>query len=271
MPGYSTTCAGLPEDGPALIIYYQGAIPIDMYYLVARVYLKRSRLVHTVGDRFLEKLPGWPFLARVMKIGPGTVQSCATVLKEGNMLSFSPGGVSEAQFGDSNYELLWRHRVDFAKVAIESKAPIIPMFTENLREGFRSIGFANRLFIRLCNVVRIPVWPVYGGFPVKFRTHLGKPIPYDPSLTPEELQEKVAYAVEELINKNQRIPGSILHGLMDRFIGKKKNECSEPSVSYLRKKEERFDKIIVTVLRSYFKLCKWCNVTDVIICSKQVK
>ncbi|XP_055613692.1 transmembrane protein 68-like [Uranotaenia lowii] len=214
----------LPVEGPALIIYYHGAIPIDMYYLVARVYLKRSRLVYTVGDRFLEKLPGWSFLARVMKISPGTVQSCSSVLKEGNLLSISPGGVYEAQFGDSNYELLWRNRVGFAKVAIESRAPIIPMFTENLREGFRSFGFAKGLFVRLYNAVRFPVRPVYGGFPVKFRSHLGKPIPYDPSLTPEQLQEKVAYAIEDLINRNQRIPGSIMHGLLDRFIAKRKND-----------------------------------------------
>lgn len=48
----------LPTSGPALIIYYHGAIPIDMYYFVARVYLKRERLIYTVGDRFLFKMPG---------------------------------------------------------------------------------------------------------------------------------------------------------------------------------------------------------------------
>ena len=112
----------LPETGPALIIYYHGAIPIDMYYFTARIYLKRQRLIYTVGDRFLNKVPGWKLLARVMKISPGTVQSCASVLRDGNMLSIAPGGVYEAQFGDSNYELLWRQRVGFAKVAIESKA-----------------------------------------------------------------------------------------------------------------------------------------------------
>uniref|UniRef100_A0A182S785 Phospholipid/glycerol acyltransferase domain-containing protein n=1 Tax=Anopheles maculatus TaxID=74869 RepID=A0A182S785_9DIPT len=211
----------LPETGPALIIYYHGAIPIDMYYFTARVYLKRQRLIYTVGDRFLNKVPGWKLLARVMKISPGTVQSCASVLRDGNMLSIAPGGVYEAQFGDSNYELLWRQRVGFAKVAIESKAPIIPMFTENLREGFRSVGLAKRLFIRLYNAVRFPVRPIYGGFPVKFRTHLGAPIQYDPSLSPEDVQEKVAFAIEELINRHQRIPGSIFDALVDRFITRK--------------------------------------------------
>jgi hypothetical protein len=98
------------------------------------------------------------------------------------------------------------------------------MFTENIREGFRSIGIARRLFIRLYNWARFPVRPIYGGFPVKFRTHLGKPIDCDPSLTPEQLQVKVALAIEELINENQRIPGSILHALAARFSRSKKDK-----------------------------------------------
>lgn len=58
--GYEVTgMEHLPKDGPALIVYYHGAIPIDMYYFVARVCLERDRLVHTVADRFLFKLPGW--------------------------------------------------------------------------------------------------------------------------------------------------------------------------------------------------------------------
>lgn len=39
---------------------------------------------------------------------------------------------------------------------------------------------------------RLPVAPVYGGFPVKFRTFLGDPIPYDPNINAEELTEKVS-------------------------------------------------------------------------------
>lgn len=39
---------------------------------------------------------------------------------------------------------------------------------------------------------RLPVAPVYGGFPVKFRTFLGDPIPYDPDINAAELAEKVS-------------------------------------------------------------------------------
>lgn len=75
------------------------------------------------------------------------------------------------------------------------------MFTENLREAFRSVGFLRRWFIKIYNATRIPVRPIYGGFPVKFRTYLGEPIPYDPNVTAEELQQKVnnLFAAQQII------------------------------------------------------------------------
>lgn len=213
----------IPKSGAALIIYYHGAVPIDMNYLSARVYLERDRFFHSVADRFLFNTPGLGTFCEVMKFIPGSIESCANVLKQGHILSISPGGVYEAQFSH-NYELLWKNRVGFAKVAIEAKAPIIPVFTENIREGYRSVNLMRGLLIKLYNIVRIPVAPLYGGFPVKFRTHLGPPIAFDPTLTPEQLQKKVAAAIEDLINKHQRKPGSIWHALLQRFEQKKKIE-----------------------------------------------
>lgn len=206
----------IPDSGPALIVYYHGAIPIDIYYFLVKVIIAKNRLVHTVADYFLFKIPGFSILAECMKVIPGTVQTCSNLLKEGNMLAISPGGVYEAQFSH-HYNLMWKKRLGFAKVAIEAKCPIIPMFTENLREAFRTVSIGKRFFLRLYAFFKIPVAPIYGGFPVKMITHLGKPIPYDPNLTPEELQSKVAAAIEELIAKHQRQPGNILYGLLDRI------------------------------------------------------
>lgn len=55
-----------------------------------------------------------------MKVIPGTVQSCANVLKDGNLLAISPGGVYESQFSHQ-YNLMWKKRLGFAKVALEAK------------------------------------------------------------------------------------------------------------------------------------------------------
>ncbi|KAH0617704.1 hypothetical protein JD844_016202 [Phrynosoma platyrhinos] len=64
---------------------------------------------------------------------------------------------------------------------------------------------------------RIVFFPIYGLFPVKLRTHIGQPIPYDPNVTAEELAEKTKIAMEALRDKHQKIPGSILRALQERF------------------------------------------------------
>ena len=81
-----------------------------------------------------------------------------------------PGGAREAMFGDENYHLLWGERIGFAKVALEAKAPIIPIFTKNCREAFRTISFGRNLLLKLYEMIRLPCVPMYGGFPVKLIT-----------------------------------------------------------------------------------------------------
>ncbi|KAI4468283.1 transmembrane protein 68 [Holotrichia oblita] len=146
-------------------------------------------LEERVLDR-VEENAGFAIIAESMKVIPGTIQSCANVLKEGNLLAIAPGGVYESQFSH-NYNLMWKKRLGFAKVALEAKVPIIPMFTENVREAFRTVSIGRKFFLKLYALTKFPFTPIYGGFPVKMITHIGKPINYDPSLTPEKLQEKV--------------------------------------------------------------------------------
>ena len=79
----------------------------------------------------------------------------------------------------------------FATVAIEAQVPIIPVFTQNIREAFRSIRIGQTFFRRIYERIKLPVVPIYGGFPVKLRTIVGKPIEFDPTITAEELAQKV--------------------------------------------------------------------------------
>ena len=58
----------LPTEGPALIIYYHGALPVDVYYLVAKVLLLKNRQIRAVGDRFLFKIPGLCYFVLVLSV-----------------------------------------------------------------------------------------------------------------------------------------------------------------------------------------------------------
>lgn len=206
----------IPDSDPALIIYYHGAIPVDLYYFISHILLTKNRLIRTVADNFLFKIPGFSILSECLQIIPGTVQACSNLLKDGNLLAIAPGGVYEAQFSHK-YNLMWKKRLGFAKVALDAKVPIIPMFTENLRESFRTITIGRKFFLKLYAKTKFPFAPLYGGFPVKMITHIGKPISYDPELSPEQLQAKIANSINELISNHQRMPGSILHALADRI------------------------------------------------------
>ena len=48
----------IPTSGPVLIVFYHGALPIDFYYLFAKIWLYRNRRVRVVADRFVFKIPG---------------------------------------------------------------------------------------------------------------------------------------------------------------------------------------------------------------------
>lgn len=50
----------IPEsaEGGALLIFYHGAIPIDYYYILAKIVLLKRRCIRSVGDHFLFKIPG---------------------------------------------------------------------------------------------------------------------------------------------------------------------------------------------------------------------
>ena len=71
--------------------------------------------------------------------------------------------------------------------------------------------------ISIYNRIKFPCVPLYGGFPVKLRTIIGEPIPYNSEDTPFILREKCKVAIENLIKDHQRLPGSIICALVDRL------------------------------------------------------
>src|SRR6218665_1551017 len=93
----------------------------------------------------------------VLKVMPGTITTCCKSLAEGNLLAISPGGVREAQFGTPNYDLVWGSRVGFAKVALQANVPVIPVFTQNVREAFRTVQFGKRFARFIYDRFRIPM------------------------------------------------------------------------------------------------------------------
>ncbi|RMC15389.1 hypothetical protein DUI87_07580 [Hirundo rustica rustica] len=129
----------IPE-GPGLVVFYHGATPVDYIYFSARLHIMTKRRCRVVADHFVFRLPGFRILIEVLGILHGPKEACVRTLEKGHLLAIAPGGVREALFSDEMYTILWSDRKGFAQVAIDAKVPIIPMFTQNVREGFRTLG-----------------------------------------------------------------------------------------------------------------------------------
>ncbi|XP_014737121.1 PREDICTED: transmembrane protein 68-like [Sturnus vulgaris] len=210
-------------QGPGLIVFYHGATPLDFIYFITRLYIMQKRSCNVVADHFVFRLPGFRILLDVFGVIHGPKEACVRTLKMGHLLAIAPGGVREALFSDEMYTILWSDRKGFAQVAIDAKVPIIPLFTQNVREGFRTLG-GIKILRSLYERIRLPVVPLYGGFPVKLRTFIGEPIPYEPNVTAEELAAKTKAALQALIEKHQKLPGNIFRALMERFQTQKKED-----------------------------------------------
>jgi 1-acyl-sn-glycerol-3-phosphate acyltransferase len=57
----------IPTTGPALIVYYHGALPVDFYYLMAKTILLKKRQIRAVGDRFLFHIPGIQLVLQILQ------------------------------------------------------------------------------------------------------------------------------------------------------------------------------------------------------------
>jgi len=223
----------IPEKGQgALLVYYHGAIPLDLYYLLANLYLAKGQTCKSIVDNFVLKVPGLEKFFAYWGSFPGPREVVVKFLKEGEIVSVAPGGLREALFSDK-YNLVWGERCGFAKAAIEANVPILPMFTENCRQAFNYFGQTNSYVKKFYERFRLPCIPLYGGLPVKMTTYIGQPITWKTGQTALELANETKRALQTMIRQYQDPKPSILKGLFQRFVSKKYNTDENSEIETL--------------------------------------
>ncbi|KAL3319934.1 Transmembrane protein 68 [Cichlidogyrus casuarinus] len=226
----------ISQNKPALLIYYHGTIPLDIYHFVARYVITHGFCPTPIVDNFMLRTPGIQNFIRLTGARAGTVEECVKMLKHDSaddhapMILIGPGGVREALFSDEYYNTLWGNRTGFAKVALEANCAVYPMFTENIREPIRPMQLGKSLWQRLYEKTRLPLNPLYGYFPVKLRTFIGDPIDTSGIVSPRVLADLINEAVQKLIFQHQVLPGNILRATfqripqIDRILNSKKKK-----------------------------------------------
>ena len=185
-----------------MLIWYHGPMPVDYFGLIAKVFTRDHRMVFSVVDRCLHMIPGLSRVKRHLQCGSFSRVECATRLLSGDLIGISPGGSREALFDDS-FEVSWGNRIGFAKIAAFTKSPIIPIFSENIRTAYRTMETGRTFWRWIFEKTKLPLVPLYGGFPVDIVTHVGKPLIVKEGETPKQLQERVRIEMKKLINTCQ--------------------------------------------------------------------
>jgi 1-acyl-sn-glycerol-3-phosphate acyltransferase len=142
----------VPREGAVLLtgnhtVY--GLIDIPM--LALELYEKTGRLVRGLGDHNHFALPIWRDVLHRLGAVRGTRENCARLFERGEPVLVFPGGGREVmKHKDEKYQLIWKERVGFARLAIEYGVPIVPFASVGVEDMFEIIADAD-------DILRSPV------------------------------------------------------------------------------------------------------------------
>jgi hypothetical protein len=167
---------GPPPAGPCIYVTLHGAgyLVLDLvlagYFLQWKGFHERGEphvpLRIVAAESRIEKvLPGLPWLKERVGVIGTAEEDCAAVLERGEQLMITPGGMREARPSRDFYRLRWDGRYGFARLALRTGAPIVPLAVVGGAEAYP--GF---------RVGKLSFW---SPLPLPARLHLalGEPIP----------------------------------------------------------------------------------------------
>jgi 1-acyl-sn-glycerol-3-phosphate acyltransferase len=118
----------LPRKGPALYVGNHTLLGVlDAPVMLAEIARHRGIALRSLGDRAHFKVPGWRDFMKGMGCVEGTRENCTQLMQLGEQILVFPGGGGEVfKRKGEQYQLRWKERAGFARMAIENRCPIIP-------------------------------------------------------------------------------------------------------------------------------------------------
>jgi len=128
----------VPADGAVLLVGNHSIYGLlDPPLMVEEIYDKRGRFVRSLAENAHYQLPGWREMLRRGGAVRGTRDNCRALFAAGEAVLVFPGGGREvAKRKDERYQLLWKDRMGFARMAIEAGCPIVPFAAVGIEDMF---------------------------------------------------------------------------------------------------------------------------------------
>lgn len=127
---------------------------LDPLLLGAEVYRRRGVLLRGLADHAHFAVPIWRDLLQRLGAVDGTRENCAALMRAGESVLVFPGGGREvAKRKGEAYQLIWKQRLGFVRLAVQHRYSITP---------FASVGpdDAYTILIDANDIMQTPLWRV---------------------------------------------------------------------------------------------------------------
>ena len=187
----TTGIHNLPRGRALLVANHSGQLPYDGMMIAMACFLEAEppRGVRSMVDRFVPNVPFVsPALARLGQV-LGTPSNCRRLLASEEIIQVFPEGVHGLNKAWKKRYKLQRFGQGFVRLALEAKAPIVPVAVVGAEEQAPSLSPMKPL-ARLLGLPAVPLTPApfFGllPLPVRYRLHFGEPIVLDGDANEED-------------------------------------------------------------------------------------
>lgn len=226
----------IPQQRPLLFVgnHTLGGI-LDVPLMARELYVEKGIALRALADHFHYALPVWRDLLDRVGAVEGTPENCAALMEAGECVLVFPGGAREVtKRKGEQYQLIWKQRRGFARLAAAHDCTIVPFSAVGVEDAFDIVLDADDFLASPAGVLAKALgWrtdlipPITRGLagtplprPERFYFRFGEPLhPSDFAgeddpvwALREATREAVAAGIDELIAFREGDPGRTLGG-----------------------------------------------------------
>ena len=128
----------VPRDRPFLLVANHTVMGVlDVPLLIQGLYEQRGVFVRSLGDHLHFQVPVWRELLMRFGTVDGTRENCGALMRAGESVLVFPGGAREVfKHKGERYQLIWKERTGFVRMAIKHRYPIVPLAAVGAEECY---------------------------------------------------------------------------------------------------------------------------------------
>jgi 1-acyl-sn-glycerol-3-phosphate acyltransferase len=155
----------IPRTDGALIVSNHALFALDSAVLGAILVRDFGRYPRFLADRNLFRVPGLRGLISAIGALPGDPRAAERLLRDGELVVVYPGGVDDSlKLSSQRYQLQWKTRAGFARVAMAAQVPIVPVVGYGIDEMYTVLAREHVLGRRMFGSERYDLPIGFGAF-----------------------------------------------------------------------------------------------------------